>query len=345
MKQLEKIKGVKNYCLKDGNLIIKSRDNRIINHTTGESIEVEEKSYLWKKGENLFYDKDDKYYFIRLNPLRIERDYYIDALGIYYGIGDEYIIDKKIGESLYLMSYYRGGKKLWEKETRDTMLKIFYEDMLLFSYSYGARESELEALDKDTGEVLWVHSVAELGEWEDFIGKKKGVVRGPIYRIGDILIVGISSNKLIALDSKTGKLLWFNQYDQEGFDYLVYKGELYTFHKYHCKADYRTGAEERLFPFYLRWDELKEEFGVLLDFRYKIMTDKYIITISQHGCGMLKWDRGSGEIVEKIRRVPPEKAGRHGLVVEGGVLDPIQYEDGKLYVLDSEGVLSIYEIE
>lgn len=225
------------------------------------------------------------------------------------------------------------------------MLKIFYEDMLLFSYSYGDRESEIEALDKDTGEVLWMHSVEEICSWEDVDGKHRGRVDGSIYRIGDILIMEITSNKLIALDSKTGKLLWFNQYDQVGFDYLVYKGELYTFHKYHCKADYRTGVEERFFPFYLRRDELREYFGIWIDFRYKIMTDKYITTISKHGCGMLKWDRGSGEIVEKIRRVPPEKASRHGIMVHGGVLDPIQCEEGKLYVLDSEGVLSIYEIE
>src|SRR5690606_1211334 len=120
---------------------------------------------------------------------------------------------------------------------------------------------------------------------------------------------------------------------------LVYKESAYSLHQHFCKLNPKTGKETVLFPYYPVFDEQHAD-AYCID----IITDNYYISVGRLDCVILKWDILTGQIVWRHEIYPPKKTGRRGITLKGDILDPVQYHQGKLYVLTSDKILHVFDV-
>jgi alcohol dehydrogenase (cytochrome c) len=101
----------------------------------------------------------------------------------------------------------------WSLPAGANMMTPIVHDGVLFAYSYG---DVVQAIDASTGELLW--SFQRKFDSERTPGAKKGAA---IY--DDKIVIATSDIHLIALDIKTGKIIWDHKVDVGGEDAHLFR--------------------------------------------------------------------------------------------------------------------------
>ena len=201
-----------------------------------------------------------------------------------------------------------------------------YQEFILFNY--------LEKLPK------WTFSAKHLGTYTDYTGIHEGKIKGEVFKCRNTIISELSSPQLVGtnvkfvgLDIESGNLLWVKEFPLDFYTRLVnYKDELLVLGEYLWKMDPTTGELlERYIPFF-------EMVGRYHNF---LITDDYIFTYTLK-TEIKQLSRKTGVILWSDTLYGDKEAGRRGKTINGN--DPIQYADGKLYVLDSEKVLHVLDV-
>lgn len=236
------------------------------------------------------------------------------------------------------VKYINNKNILWEKTFCDLISLYIFSDFLIVKFINNA--GKFFCLNKNTGKTLWHFSVAELGRWIDMGEEREGKIFGPIVECAGVLIIGVSGERIIGLDKNTGKLLWKNQYPPSGAGHIVHNKKAYTLHNNFCKLDPLTGKETPLFPYYSVFEKYKAD-AYCID----IMTDTYYISVGRLDCVILLWDIATGEILWRHELYPSSKTGRRGITLKGDIQDPVQYNNGKLYILTSDKILHMFNVD
>lgn len=101
----------------------------------------------------------------------------------------------------------------WSLPRGENMMTPIVHDGVMFAYSYG---DVLQALDAATGELLWSFERKLEG------GKSPGMKKGAaIYE--DKIVIATSDIHIIALEAKTGKLVWDHKVDGGGEDSFLFR--------------------------------------------------------------------------------------------------------------------------
>jgi len=101
----------------------------------------------------------------------------------------------------------------WSPPQGENMMTPIVHDGVMFAYSYG---DVLQAIDAATGELLWSFQ----RELED--GKSPDMKKGAaIY--DDKIVIATSDIHLIALEAKTGKIVWDHKVDGGGEDSFLFR--------------------------------------------------------------------------------------------------------------------------
>lgn len=237
-------------------------------------------------------------------------------------------------DNLFKHKLLNQGRVGWEIIDNSRSINPITE--LLFTEKYN--RTNFFKRDIETGHPLWQFSVSELGRYSDHEGTHEGKIDGPIIESNGVLVLRVSGNRLIGIDNKTGKLLWEKKPKGNGFYYQTYKDELYILHENFCLLNPHTGDEMPMFPFFEELERQKAENYVKV-----LLTDKYLFSIGQWDLVILQWDKKTGELLWRHEIHPDKKKGRSGITLKGDVLEPVQYGNGKLYVLDSTKTLHIFE--
>ena len=198
----------------------------------------------------------------------------------------------------------------------------------------------MTCLNKSDGNELWHLSVSELGRWKDMGEEREGKIIETIVECEGVLIMGVSGERIIGVDKASGDILWVNQYPPSGSVYGVYGNKAYTFNENFCKLNPKTGKETPLFPYYSIFDKHGAQ-----AYGKRIITDKYIFTVGILDCIIMQWDKTTGEIVWTHEIFPKSKTGRRGMVLKNDILEPVQYHEGKLYVLTIDKNLHVFNVK
>jgi len=321
---MELIKNIQNYWLLDKPIL--QSDNMIIG--LDNVIKYTDYSINYFKN-NLYFFSNNKLYDSSLN-LIIEDD----AENISF-INGYYYSFQRI-QNKFRHRFLKNGITHWE--ICDSSRTINPPEQLIFRQELTT--SEIFKRDIETGKTLWAFSVKELGKYSDWEGKHEGKIDGKIFECQGVLIMRITENQLIGIDNKTGKLLWKKQYPPIVFYYGKHNDEFYVMHESFCLLNPLTGKETPRFSFLSVFEKEAVE-----NYCVQLFSDKYMYTIGRWDLNILQWDKQTGEIVWKQELHPKMRKGRHGVTLKGDVVDPVQFANGKLYVLDSMKNLHIFERE
>ena len=93
---------------------------------------------------------------------------------------------------------------------------------------YVPSRSGVQALDAATGDLLWEHSRRQaVPEDDDLpVNRRPGMARRSIAIYGDRIFAGTSRAELIALDARTGELVWQQQVADSGLGYRYTSGPI-----------------------------------------------------------------------------------------------------------------------
>lgn len=323
---------IDDFWLADGNLYYKIKNNFFCNTN---KILLSPDAVINSKFEKIFLYDDSSLY--ELNSLLKKKEVFhsYNSSNIEYVGNDYYRVFKRENNDLFKNELYLNEILKW-RFTEDNWIK---NPTHLFLFSKKFDFSRIFSRDIHTGDTLWHFSVSELGRWIDMGEEREGKIIGPIVECNGVLIMGVSGNRIIGLEKNTGKLLWNNQYPPSGSGYLVYKESAYSLHQHFCKLNPKTGEETVLFPYYPVFDEQHAD-AYCID----IITDNYYISVGRLDCVILKWDILTGQIVWRHEIYPPKKTGRRGITLKGDILDPVQYHQGKLYILTSDKILHVFDV-
>lgn len=327
------IRGIDKFILIDNQLILKSGNKLTCGDlelvlNSGDSVFIQA-NIIYKMDENMVV-------FINHKTLQ-----YIDSpilAASFNSISNsEYLVGYTSNKKSNI-SYYKNNEISWTKKFDDITVYLIFEEIILIKYLF--LEHKIVAVSKTDGKTLWEFSVKELGKYSDWEGEHEGKIDGKIFEYQGVLIMRITENQLIGIDNKTGKLLWKIQYPPIVFFYGKHNDEFYVMHESFCLLNPLTGKETPRFPFLSVFEKEKVE-----NYCVQLFSDKYMYTIGRWDLNILQWDKQTGEIVWKQELHPKKRKGRHGVTLKGDVLEPVQFANGKLYVLDSTKVLHIFETE
>lgn len=333
---MQVVSNISKYYIIGGELIY-TDDNIVFNLNRGLKYKLSNLERILRKGQRLFLKKCNEYQLLDSDMKK--RDMIFKANDL-TSVDDRRYISLIENESrTTFVRFYYNQESVWEKEFPDSInisATGFNYIVLGFIFS----EAQVLFLDLSTGDTLWHFSVSELGRWIDMGEEREGKIMGPIVECNGVLIMGVSGNRIIGLEKNTGKLLWNNHYPVSGSSYLVYNDEAYTCNESFCILNPHSGEENSLFPFYSVFDKHKAQ-----AYGKRLITDKYIINVGQLDCIVMVFDKKSGEVVWRHEIYPSKKTGRRGITLKGDILDPVQYHQGKLYVLTSDKNLHVFDVE
>lgn len=294
------------------------------------------KNSVFKKLNQLYIKQSNVYRSLSFNPFLIgEYEIISNDLTVISEI--EFVTLKlEYAKKSSEVSFYKDFQEIWSCFYNDFIRILSLKETLLLSFLN--EKSKLLCVNIENGQVRWDFSASELGKFSDHEGIHEGKIDGSILECNGILIMSVTGNKLIGIDNKNGKLLWKNEYPPKGFFYQQYKNEFFTLHENFCQINLHTGEEKSLYPFFKVFEEQNTE-----AYTKQILTDKYLFTIGQWDLVILQWDKKTGEILWRHELYPKTKTGRNGITLKGDVLEPVQYDNGKLYVLDSTKTLHIFD--
>lgn len=187
-------------------------------------------------------------------------------------------------------------------------------------------------IDQSTGHKCWGLDVSEIGQTVSDGKETKGKIVGSLMAENEQLLVAISNRKLLNIDTNTGNLLW----ERVSTNHLLqlYEGRVINVDMgYYREISPDTG--ETLVEYEMKSEYEKHGFTVTGPLGAFTVTDTHVFMVHAMGCKVGCINRSTGKIDWSVK------------VGEGKVTlphAPIVYRD-KLYVLDDEGTLHVYDTE
>lgn len=185
-------------------------------------------------------------------------------------------------------------------------------------------------IDQDTGHKCWGLNVSEIGQTVSDGKETKGKIVGSLMAENEQLLVAISNRKLLNIDTNTGNISWekgsTNHLIQLHGDKIINVDA-----GYYREISLDTG--ETLVEYEMKSEYEKHGFTVTGPLGAFTVTDTHVFIVHAMGCKMGCINRSTGKIDWSVE------------VGEGKVTlphAPIFFRH-KLYVLDDEGTLHVYE--
>ena len=296
-------------------------------------------SYFEVKNENLFVsDIEGNLIKINLNSLSI-LNLKNDSRILKFPFYDNFYFSKvKIDNLLIKYDFFNKNDKLFDKTLITQSYGHICFDLTILIISNNGEWMQL--YDFYTNKIKWTFSAKVLGTYTDYAGVHEGKIKGKVFKCQNSIIAELSSPQLVGtnvkfvgLDIESGNLLWLKEFPLDFYTRLVnYKDELLVLGEYLWKMDPATGELlERYFPF----------FEVVGRYHNFLITDDYIFIYTLK-TEIKQLSRKTGVILWSDALYGDKEAGRRGKTINGN--DPIQYADGKLYLLDSEKVLHVLDV-
>lgn len=191
---------------------------------------------------------------------------------------------------------------------------------------------KIYCIDKDSGKEYWVFDVSELGEYISDGKEAKGKIESGLMIKEESLLVATSGFKLLKIDVSTGNLQW--QREPINNRLQLYDDKLINV----TVVDYReisTEGGENLVEYEMKSEYGKHGFNITGPLHSFTITDTHIFIVDAGSCRVGCINRSTGKIDWSV--VVGE--GKFALTHR-----PTIYRD-RLYVLDDEGTLHIYEME
>ena len=186
-------------------------------------------------------------------------------------------------------------------------------------------------IDQGTGQKCWELDVSEIGQTVSNGKEAKGKIVGSLMSKNEVLLVAISNSKLIKIDTNTGNVLW-----QKESNHLLqlYGDKIINVDMGHYR-EISPETGETLVEYEMKPEYEKHGFTVTGPLGAFTVTDTHVFIVHAMGCKLGCINRSTGKIDWSVE------------VGEGKVTlphAPIIYRN-KLYVLDDEGTLHVYDRE
>lgn len=185
-------------------------------------------------------------------------------------------------------------------------------------------------IDQDTGQEQWTLDVNEFDK--AFINEKeiKSKIEGSLFAYDNSIIVPVSGNKLLRINCVTGQVIW----KSENINPLLKLDAnilINVSNSYYREISPDTG--ETLVEYEMKSEYEKHDFTVTGPLGVFTVTDTYIFIVHAMGYKMGCINRSTGKIDWSTAVGDGKVTLPHA---------PIFYKD-KLYVLDDEGTLHVYD--
>lgn len=203
--------------------------------------------------------------------------------------------------------------------------KLFFSEKNFFA-------RKIFCIDQGTGQKYWELDVSEIGQTVSSGKETKGKIVGSLMAKNKVLLVAISNSKLVKIDTDTGNILW----ERGSTNHLLqfYGGRIINVDAgYYREISSDTGKTLVEYPMKSEYE--RHGFRFMGTNRNFTVTDTHIIIVDAMSYKMGCINRSTGKIDWSVE------------VGEGKVTlpnAPIMYEN-KLYILDDEGTLHVYEKE
>ncbi len=186
------------------------------------------------------------------------------------------------------------------------------------------------------GELQWQLDISKLGTYLDHDRDHSGRWEHQICLIENTLVIPITENKVLGVDSKSGDVSWNCEYIPN--ECSVHNEELYCFSDTYKTINHLSGEEinSLTIPEQLKmkgYDTYCE----------KLVTEEYIFTVGNIDTVICKWDKTNGRLLDEYRIHPENETGRTGLNIPRK-MNCVQYNRNTLYVKDSSKTLHVIEV-
>lgn len=186
--------------------------------------------------------------------------------------------------------------------------------------------------DKGTGQKYWELDVSGIGQFFSDGKETKGKIVGSLMAQNETLLVAISNSKLIKIDTNTGDRSW----ERDSTNHLLH---LYGERIINVDASYyreiSPDTGKTLVEYKMKSEYEKHGFRFMGTNRNFTVTDTHIFIVDAMGYKMGCINRSTGKIDWSLEVGEGKVTLPHAPIVYGY----------KLYVLDDEGTLHIYEKE
>ena len=248
-------------------------------------------------------------------------------------INDQFIFSNYQTDSgLKIVRYnYRnlGLEELFDYQIGRDILGI--DNKLVFTEkNFFARK--IFCVDQGTGQKCWELDVSEIGQTASDGKETKGKIVGSLMAKNETLLVTISNSKLIKIDTNTGNLSW--ERDSTNHLLQLYGGKIINVDMGHYR-EISPDTGETLVEHEMRSEYENHGFTVTGPLGAFTVTDSHVFIVHAMGCRMGRINRSTGKIDWSVEVGEGKVTLPHAPIVFGG----------KLYVLDDEGTLHVYDRE
>ena len=187
-------------------------------------------------------------------------------------------------------------------------------------------------IDQVTGQKYWELDVSEIGQFISDGKATKGKIVGSLLVKKEALLVAISNSKLIKIDTDTGNLLW--ERDSTNHLLQLYEDKIINVDAgYYREISPDTG--KTLVEYEMKPEYEEHGFRFMGTNRNFTITDTHIFIVDAMSFNMGCINRSTGKIDWSVEVGEGKVTLPHAPIVYGG----------KLYVLDDEGTLHVYDRE
>ena len=298
-----------------------------------QKLSVKEISYIRLFENGLFCDNQKDCFIYDMDDFSRKPNLIVGLTALPAYVDDQYIYSNcKINSGIKICKYdYRNLEEVAFFDYQLSSDVKCIDNKLIFSErSFFLRK--IFCIDQTTGQKYWELDVSEMGQFISDGKETKGKIVGSLMAKNEALWVAISNSKLVKIDANTGNILW--ERGSTNYRLQLYGDRIINVDaRYYRELSANTG--DTLVEYEMKQEYEKHGFIATGPLGAFTVTDTHVFIVHTMGFKMGCINRSTGEIDWSVD------------VGEGKVTlphAPIVYRD-KLYVLDDEGTLHIYERE